>query len=88
MKVGYMEGKVKSWIDRQFEVQDRLVKGHLGAFELRITWQLGIENTLKVSDIRIEIAEIKKIVTKLYERTVIIEPVMDTMIPTIEVPNI
>lgn len=36
-KVGYMEGSVKTWIDAQFEGQDKWVQGHLVDFELRIT---------------------------------------------------
>lgn len=35
-----------------------------------------------------EIAEINKMVTELYERPVIAEPVVDIVIPIVEVPNI
>lgn len=41
-----------------------------------------------VADVRFEIAKIKKMVAELYERQVISEPIIDTMIPTVEIPNI
>lgn len=39
-------------------------------------------------DFRSEIVVIKKMVVKLYKRSVVIEPVVETVIPIVEVPNI
>lgn len=41
-----------------------------------------------MADVRFEIAEIKKMAAKLYERLVVTELVVKTMIPIVEVPNI
>lgn len=43
----------------------------LDAFDSRITQQLGRENTLDVATIRVEIANIKNMVTELSKRSVI-----------------
>lgn len=41
-----------------------------------------------VVDVRTEIVRIKKIVTKLYDRLVVVDLVVETIIPIVEVPNI
>lgn len=41
-----------------------------------------------IVDVRAKIVEIKKMVTKIYEWPVVVELVVETVIPTIEVPNI
>lgn len=88
VKVGHIEGGVGSWMGMQFEAQDGRVQEFLDSFKSRITQQLGNEKAPNVVDIRAEIAEIHKIVTNLYERQIIAELVVETMIPTIDVPNI
>lgn len=40
------------------------------------------------ADVLAKIAKIKKVVIELYERTVVAEPVVETVNSTIEVPNI
>lgn len=83
-----MEGRVRSWMDQQFEAQDRRVQGYLDAFESSITQQLGTEQISNIANVKAEITEIKKMVIEQYERSVVIEPVMETEIPTVEVHNI
>lgn len=53
----------------------------------RIIRQLGSRQAPNIADIRATIAEIKKIVVKLYERSVVPEPIIESMIPTIEISN-
>ncbi|KAF3643016.1 hypothetical protein FXO37_22227 [Capsicum annuum] len=72
-KVSHMKGGVRTWMDRYFEAQDRRVQGCLDSFESRITQQFGSGQTPNVADVRAEIAEIKTMVTKLYERPVVAE---------------
>lgn len=57
-------------------------------FELRITQQLSGGQTLDIIETKIKVAKIKKVVHSLYDRLVISEPVIDTVVPTIYVPNI
>ncbi|KAF3663601.1 hypothetical protein FXO38_10547 [Capsicum annuum] len=44
--------------------------------------------TYNVTESKIEVAEIKKMVLELYKRLVVVELVVETMIPTIHMPNI
>lgn len=55
---------------------------------MRITRQLGTGQSPNIGDVRAEIAKIKKMITQLYERPIIAELVMETVIPPVEVPNI
>lgn len=87
-KVSHIEGGVTRWIDRKFNEKDRKFQESLDAFKLRITQYLGRVQAHIMADIRFEIAEIKKMAAKLYERLVVTELVVKTMIPIVEVPNI
>lgn len=57
-------------------------------FESRITQQLGSGQMPNIADARSKIAKIKKMVMELYERPIIAEPVVETIISTVEVPKI
>lgn len=87
-KVGHMERGMRSWFDRRLEKQVRRVQGRLDTFESRISRQLRSGQTSEVADIKFELAEIKKIVSKLYEIPVVVEPIVQIVIPTVYVPNI
>lgn len=41
-----------------------------------------------VVEMRVEIEEIKKMVAELYERSMVVKSVVETVIPIFEVPNI
>lgn len=58
------------------------------SFELRIPRKLRSWQTPNVSAIQAEIANINGMVVELFERPVIIETIIGTMIPTVKVPNI
>lgn len=49
---------------------------------------MGSEKASNVADVRTKITEIKKMVTELSERTMFAEPIVETLIPIVEVPNI
>lgn len=49
---------------------------------------MGSGQVPNIADIRFKIADIKKIVTELSERLIVVEPITVTGIPTVEVPNI
>lgn len=88
MKVNNKESSISSWLKWHKEVQDRRVQDHFDIFDSRITRQFSSGQTLDVVAIRAEIAAIKGMVVTLSERLVIIEPIIDTMIPTVEILNI
>lgn len=41
-----------------------------------------------IADIKVKISKIKKMVTKLSDRSMVAEPIIDTMIPIVKVLNI
>lgn len=87
-KARHMEKGMKPWLDTQFETKDRWVQSRLDAFESRIIRQLSYGQTPNITGIKIEVVEIKRMVHKLYDRSVISEPEIETMVPTIHVLNI
>lgn len=44
--------------------------------------------TPDIKDIKTKLAKIKRMVHELYDKPVILEPVIETVVPTIHVPNI
>lgn len=70
-KVGHIEGGMKPWLDIQLKNQDGWIQGRLDAFELRITRQLSSGQMPDITEIKSEVAEIKKIVVEIYDIPII-----------------
>lgn len=47
-----------------------------------------MDRSLIFADVKTEILEIKKMVIELFKRPMVGEPIVETVIPTVEVPNI
>ncbi|XP_047249994.1 uncharacterized protein LOC124885790 [Capsicum annuum] len=57
--------------------------------DVGMVYPIGDSNwTSNVADIRYEVMKIKKMVIEIYKRPVVVEPVLETMIHTVHVPNI
>lgn len=86
-KVQNMERGIKPWVDTQLDNQDRWVQLWLYAFEIRITQQLGSDQTSKI-DVKAEVVETRSMVDDLYARSIISEPEVTTFMPDIHILNI
>lgn len=65
----------------QFANQDRWVLGRLDAFESRITQRFSSGKSLDIIEVKFEVSEIKRMVIELYDRSVVSEPVIETVVP-------
>lgn len=68
VKIRYMEGGMKTWINAQVKRQYEKVQGCLDIFVSRIIWYLSGRKMPNIDDIWSEVEESKKMVAKLYER--------------------
>lgn len=87
-KVQIMERRINLQVDTQLANQDTWVQQRLDVFELRMTRQLSSSQTLNIIEVKLEVADIKRIVVELHDRPIIPELEVMNFMLEVHVDNI